>query len=73
MAKTFTYCVNGTTFEDTEAFGKAWKDAVALAKEEHATITRAVVCGNDIRYEFYAKGGCFLNDRYYDKETVKVF
>ena len=34
MTKTFIYNVNGTTFEDTKAFGEAWKAAAAMAKEE---------------------------------------
>ena len=31
MKKDFYYNVNGTEFHDTEAFGKAWKEAKALA------------------------------------------
>lgn len=73
MAKDFFYHVNGTEFHDTEAFGKAWKEAKALATEEHTYITRTVVCGDDIRYEFYADGGCFLPDRFWDDCKVKVF
>ena len=71
--KTFEYNVNGTIFEDTEAFGQGWKNAVALAKEEHATITRTVVNGDEIHYEFDSNGGCFLNNRFYEKDKVKVF
>ena len=73
MAKRFIYNVNGTEFEDTEAFGNAWKQAVALAKEEHAMITRAVI-GVDVRYDFYTTAGVFLSDRFFDeyKENNRV-
>ena len=64
MTKDFYYNVNGAEFHDTVAFGQAWKEAKALAREEHCGIERAVVCGDEIRYEFYAKGGVFVNDRY---------
>lgn len=70
---TFTYDVNGTTFEDTEAFGQAWEKAIALAEREHGAITRTVVRGESIRHEFFTKGGCFLDDRFYNKDKVKVF
>ena len=73
MSKLFVYIINGTTIEDTEAFGKGWKMAVALATEEHTTIERQVICGNEIRNEFYSKAGCFLPDRFYDEKSVKIF
>ena len=71
--KDFFYEVNGTEYHDTEAFGKAWKAACAQAKEDHAPIYRTVVNGDDVRYEFFAKGGCFLNMRFYEDEKVKIF
>ena len=71
--KEFFYYVNGTEFVDTEAFGKAWKEAKALATEEHTCITRTVVKGEEMYHEFFAKGGCFLNERFYEKERVKIF
>jgi len=71
--KDFYYHVNGTEFHDTEAFGKAWKEAVALATAEHMPIERTVVCGSEISYEFFAKGGCFLNERFYSVDKVKIF
>lgn len=73
MTKDFFYHVSGTEFHDTVAFGDAWKKAKALATEEHCTIERTVVCGDDVRYEFYAKGGCFLSDRLYEASKAKVF
>ena len=71
--KEFIYNVNGTEFTDTVAFGNAWKNAKALATEEHAHITRTVIDGEKITYEFFAKGGCFLLDKFYEKDRVKVF
>jgi len=74
MTKVFFYYVNGTEFVDTEAFGKAWRDAKALATEEHTCITRTVLTGEDnLHHEFFAKGGIFLNERFYEKDRVKVF
>ena len=73
MTKTFIYNVNGTLFEDTKAFGQAWKNAKALATEEHTVITRTVICGNETHEEFFAKGGCFLNERFYEENKAKVF
>lgn len=69
----YIYIVNGTEHHTTEVWGQAWKDAKAQATAEHATIERAVVNGDKIRYEFYAKGGCFLADRFYNEELVKVW
>lgn len=70
--KLFVYEVNGETFEGNEAFGEAWKKAVALAKAEHCGIFRQVVCGEDIRNEFYAKG-IFLNERFYEPDKLYIF
>ena len=72
--KDFFYEVNGTEYHDVEAFGKAWKAAKAQAEAEHTEIFRTVCWGvGCVRYEFYAKGGCFLPMRFYDKDTVKIF
>lgn len=73
MTKTFIYNVNDTLFEDTKAFGQAWKNAKAFATKEHTTITRTVVTNNETRYEFFAKGGCFLSERFYTEEKIKIF
>ena len=73
MTKTFIYKVNGQEFTDNVAFGKAWETAKEVATKENAVITRTVVNGDNITHEFFAKGGCFLNDRFYDKEKVKIW
>jgi len=70
---TYIYNVNGTEFEDTTAFGKAWEQALATAKAEHCGIDRTVVRGSDIRYEFFAKGGVFLADRFRTVDKVAIF
>lgn len=68
----FIYMTNGYEFEDTEAFGKAWKQAVAMAKENHTAILRKVVRKDEIEFQFYA-GGCFLDERFYSPEKIKIF
>ena len=73
MTKRFEYRVNGTAFEDTEAFGKAWEAAKEKATVEHTYIERTVINGNDIRYEFYAKSGIFLNERFMEVDKVYIF
>lgn len=70
----YIYMVNGTEFyAGTDVWGQAWKDAQAQATAEHTIIERAVIVGSEVRYEFYAKGGCFLAERFYDSDRVKVF
>lgn len=69
----YIYIVNGTEYATTEVWGQTWKDAQIQAKAEHAIIERAVINGENIRYEFYTKGGCFLADRFYSEELAKVF
>ena len=70
--KLFVYEVNGENFEDYEPFGEAWKKAKELATKEHCGIFRQVVCGEDIRNEFYARG-IFLNERFYSPEKLYIF
>ena len=73
MKNEYFYDVNGSEFHDDECFGKAWHDAMEMAKAEHAVIWRSVVKPNgDISYEFYAHG-CFLNERYYEPRKAYIF
>lgn len=69
----FIYNVQGTEITDTEAFGEGWKKAKALATEMHTTIERTVIDGNNVRNEFFANGGVFLNMRFYQTSKAKVF
>ena len=74
MKNEFIYMVNGSEFyAGTDVWGQAWKDAQAQAAEEHCIIERAVIRGEEIRYEFYANGGCFLAERFYEPKLAKVF
>ena len=73
MTKTFIYMVNGNEYTDTKAFGQAWKDAKAQATADHTMITRLVINGEDERCEFFAKGGVFLNERFYTEEKAFIF
>ena len=71
---TFIYNVNGTELnETTEAWGKEWQEAKELAKEQKCGIYRLVINGDNVRHEFYAKGGCFLNEKFYKEEKIKIF
>jgi len=36
------YNVNGTIFKDIKAFGKAWKVAVIMIKEEYTIIAKII-------------------------------
>ena len=72
--KKFVYQVAGYEFSDTEAFGKAWKEAKAKATETGSPIGRLVVKDGDIvRREFYAKGGCFLSMEFYSEDNLAKF
>lgn len=73
MEKMFVYNVNGTILEDTVAFGDAWRKAKELAKAEQCGIFRQVVYGENIRNEYYAKGGIFLNERFYEPDKLYIF
>ena len=72
MSKLFVYCVNGSTFEDTTAFGQAWKQAQKMASEEHTFITRQVIYGTVIRNDYYAKG-IFLDEKFIDECPPFIF
>lgn len=71
--KKFVYQVAGFEWEDTEAFGTAWKQAKAKAVELHAAVYRLVIKGEDVRQEVYYKGGCFNSIKFATTENVKIF
>ena len=77
MAKTFIYQVynSGYEFRGPDAWGQAWKDAKAVATELHTGIFRIVEQeGKEPRYEYYAKGGVFLNVRFYEgPHDLRIF
>lgn len=73
MTRTFIYIVNGTEIEDTEAFGTAWETAKMIAKNDHCGIDRVVICGTNIRYEFFTTGGFFANERFRDDYQIKGY
>ncbi len=74
MTKTFIYKVAGYEFRDTKAFGQAWREARAKATELHCGIFREVEEDEaEIRYEFYANGGAFLNMRFYTEKKLAIF
>lgn len=76
MTKLYIYDVNGDQFEDTEAFGDAWRKAKATAMAEHCGIRRTDIAGDTIKYLIYVKagdGGIFLDERYCDPEDMKIF
>ena len=71
--KRFVYDVMGFEFEDTEAFGKAWKDAKEVATGLGVGIYRTVYNGETERREVYCKGGCFLPVEMVKPESVALF
>jgi len=73
--KKFTYFVNEIEIvgTDTEPFGAVWKEAKRLATKENTYVTRIVNDKGKERHEFFAKGECFLNKKFFNKERVKVF
>lgn len=73
MTKEFIYHINGTDIHDTEAFGKGWKEAKAIATANHCMITRTIKKGDKVKNEFFAKSGCFLNEKFYTDEKVEIF
>lgn len=76
MKDLFIYDVNGEQFEDTIAFGDAWKKAKAAATTEHCGIRRADIRGDKVKYLIYVKagdGGVFLDERYCGLEDMKIF
>ena len=71
--KRFVYDVMGFEFEDTEAFGKAWKDAKEVAKGLGVPIYRTVYDGEKERREVYYKGGCFNSIKFATADNVALF
>ena len=73
MSKLFIYEVMGYEFDDTEAFGKAWKEAKAKATELHCPIYRTVVRGEELESEVFYQAGVFNSVRFATAENVKIF
>lgn len=74
--KNYIYTVDSYEWTGNEPWGDAWKSAVAKAKEVHTGIWRRVINlerEEDECVEFYAKGGCFLNARFYADHKLKIF
>ena len=70
----YIYIVNGTEFyAGTAVWGDAWKEAQEAARAEHAIIERTEIHGFEIHHQFLAKGGCFLDERFYKPERAEVF
>ena len=69
--KKFVYQVAGFEFEDSEAFGKAWREAVGKAAELHSPIYRTVFKIEE-RHEVFTAGGCFLSTALARPEDVFV-
>lgn len=73
METKFIYDVAGNLFEDTEAFGEAWKAAKEKATELHCAIYRTVRKGEAERREVYFTAGCFNDVQFTATHEIKIF
>ena len=73
MEKKFIYDVAGNLFEDTEAFGEAWKAAKEKATALHCAIYRTVRKGETEHREVYFTAGCFNDVRFTATHEIKIF
>jgi hypothetical protein len=71
--KKFVYDVAGFEFEDSAAFGKAWREAKALAAEKHSAIYRKVIEGEQVSNEVFTSAGFFLSTKFAKAEDVAIF
>lgn len=71
--KKFIYQVSNYEFADTEAFGKAWKDAKTKAIELHTAIYRLVIDDENMRQEVLYKGGVFNSVKFIREDNVEIF
>ena len=73
MTKKFVYQVAGFEFEDTTAFGKAWKQAKMEAAGRTCGVYRLVIKNENVKQEVYCKSGCFLPVEMVKPEMVNIF
>ena len=71
--KQFIYQVEGFEYTDTEAFGKAWKEAKAEASRLHSPIYRLVIDGEKVREEVFYKGGIFNHVKFATADNIQIF
>lgn len=72
--KQFYYQVMGYEWEDTEAFGAAWKEAKVKATEIHAPIYREIAQdGERFKQEVFCIAGCFLRVDLAEPKAIKIF
>ena len=70
----FIYKVAGFKWEDTVAFGEAWRAAKAKAAELHQPIFRSVVKANGtIHEQVFYNGGVFNSVEFMGCDNVRVF
>ena len=73
MTKKYVYDVAGFEFHDTEAFGKAWKEAKAEATKRHCAIYRDVINEDETQTREVYTGGMFLPIQMVEAHKVKIF
>ena len=72
--KYFVYEVSGMEKESAEAFGEAFRWAKNMSAKTGDEIWRTCYVNEETnRIEFYAKGGCFLNIKFYSPEKAEHF
>lgn len=71
--KKFVYQVAGFEFEDTVAFGNAWKQAKLEAASKNCAVYRLVIKNDKVDQEVFCKGGCFLSVDLVQPHGVCIF
>ena len=69
MKTIYTYIVGKAIFTDSEAFGKAWKEAEAEARKVHLPIYRTEV---KIYHTVYMQGGYFLDKDRASEDRMQI-
>ena len=68
--KKYIYIVDGVELEDTECWGKAWKEAKLIAERNHAPIFRRIITEEEA---VFCNGGIFLTTLYAKPDQYYIY